>query len=239
MIHLYQVIFQYPILNALIYLYETIALKDFGLAIILITVLIRLILFPLFHKSSKQQMLMQRMQPKIKKIQELHKNNKEKQTQELMALYKEHGVNPFSSFLLLIVQLPVMIALYFVVQSGLSPGELSGLYSFIAAPAAINPLFLGLINLAKPSIVLITLAAAAQYLQARLAVYRDPNNKTAPSAAEKMAKNMTFIGPIMTLFIFYNLPAAVGLYWLTTSLFSVFQQMVVNKHLREKETFAV
>jgi len=184
MIYLYNLIFYHPILNALIYLYETVAFRNFGLAIIVVTLLIRLILYPFFHKSAKQQMVMQRIQPKIKKIQELHKGDKEKQTQALMDLYKEHGVNPFSSLLLIILQLPIMLALYWVVRSGLTPGDIAGLYSFVAQPHAINSVFLGLFDLAKPNAIMIFLAAAAQYFQARLAIWRDPNNTTAPSQAE-------------------------------------------------------
>lgn len=239
MITLYQAIFYRPILNVLIYFYETIALKDFGFAIILVTILIRLILFPLFHKSAKQQMVMQRIQPRIKKIQEVHKGDKEKQAQALMDLYKEHGVNPFSSILLLVVQLPIMIALYWVVRSGLAPGELTGLYSFVAQPQAINSLFVGLIDLARPSVVLILLAALAQYFQARLAIYRDPTSNAPLSSAEKMARQMVFIGPLITIFIFYSLPSAVGLYWLVTSLFSIFQQVIINGHFKKGETAAI
>src|SRR5580704_9716586 len=176
MAYYYSVIFYQPILNVLIYFFETIAFRDFGLAIILVTVLLRLILFPLFHKSSKQQMLMQRIQPKIKKIQELHKDDREKQSKALMELYKEHGVNPFSSILLLIIQIPVMLGLYWVVRSGLTSGQLTGLYSFVPQPGSINPIFLGFINLIQPSIVLIVIAAIAQYFQARLALYRDPKH---------------------------------------------------------------
>ena len=239
MIYFFQAIFYRPILNLLVFFYETIAFRDFGVAIILVTILLRLVLFPLFHKSSRQQMVMQRIQPKIKKIQELHKNDKEKQTKALMELYKEHGVNPFSSMLLLIVQLPVMIGLYYVVRSGLASGNLDGLYSFIAQPQGMNPLFLGLVNLAKPNAILIFLAAITQYFQARLAIYRDPTSKAPPSPAEKMARQMSFIGPLITVFIFYNLPSAIGLYWFITSLFSIFQQILINKKFKKGETAAV
>lgn len=239
MIYLYQLIFYRPILNLLVYFYETVAIWDFGIAIILVTILIRLVLYPLFHKGAKQQMVMQRIQPKIKKIQELHKNNKEKQAQALMDLYKEHGVNPFSSILLLIVQIPIMIALYWVVRSALTPGDITGLYSFVAQPQAINALFLGFFNLAQPSVVLILLAALAQYFQAKLAIYRDPSDKGPLAPAEKMARQMVFIGPLVTIFIFYTLPAAVGLYWLVTSLFSIGQQIVINRHFKRGEEAAI
>jgi YidC/Oxa1 family membrane protein insertase len=239
MTYLLKSIFYWPILNLLVYFYETIAFLDFGVAIILVTILIRLVLFPIFHKSSKQQMLMQRIQPKIKKIQELHKNDKEKQSQALMELYKEHGVNPFSSIFLLIIQLPVMIGLFYVVRSGLAPGGITGLYSFVAAPQVINPMFLGIVNLAKPNLFLLAFAAVAQYFQARLAMYRDPKNTAPLTAPEKMARQMAFIGPLITIFIFYSLPSAVVLYWFVTSIFSIFQQILINRNFKKGETAAI
>jgi len=229
----YQVIFYQPVLNLLIYFYDTIALHNLGLAIILVTVFIRLILFPFFHRGARQQMLMQRIQPHVKKIQETHKDDIQKQSAALMALYKEHGINPFSSFLLLLIQIPIMLALYWSVRSGLGSGQITGLYHFVPVPQSLNTLFLGFINLAAPSIILLLLAAVAQYAQARLAIYKQPAGHT-PSTAEKMARQMSFIGPVMTLVIFYSLPAAVALYWLTTSIFASVQQIFVNRSLREK-----
>lgn len=234
MFYWYQQIFYRPILNLLIFFYQTIALHNLGLAIIFVTLLIRLVLYPLFHKGAKQQMLMQRIQPKVKQIQEMHKKDTQKQSEALMALYKEHGINPFSSFLLLLVQLPILIALYWAVRSGLGTGQIVGLYSFISAPQNINTIFLGFINIAQPSIVIILLAAVTQYLQARLAIYKNPNGNANLSPAEKIGRQMAFIGPIMTIVVFYSLPAAVGLYWLVTSLFSVVQQFFVNRHLLKK-----
>lgn len=238
MAFLWQDIIYRPILNALVFLYNTIALHNFGLAIIYVTVLLRFVLYPLFHNAAKQQIAMQKIQPHIKKIQEVHKNDREKQAQALMELYKEHGVNPFTSVILLVIQIPVMLGLYWVVGSGLTPGNLSGLYSFIAQPQTINPFFLG-VNLAAPSILLIILAAIAQFFQARLAIYRNPDNKVPLSGPEKMARQMAFLGPLITIFVFYSLPAAVGLYWLVTSLFSVGQQIIVNRHFKQGETAAI
>jgi len=233
MIYLYHLIFYQPILNALIFFYETAAFRDFGIAIILTTLLTRLILAPLFHKGAHQQAVMQRIQPKIKKIQEIHKDDKEKQTRALMDLYKEHGVNPFSSIFLLIIQIPILIAVYGIIKSGIGSGELGYLYSFIQRPTLINHSFLGILDLGKRSLFLVLLAAIAQFIQARLVIYRDPSGGT-PSSAEKMARQMAFIGPLVTIFIFYNLPAAVGLYWLISSVFSIFQQLIVNRSVQKK-----
>jgi len=234
MVYLYQQIFYRPILNALVFLYQTAALHDLGLAIILATLIVRLILYPFFHKGARQQMLMQRIQPKIKEVQERYKNDREKQAEALMALYKEHGVNPFSSILLLVVQLPILIALYRIFLSGLGPMQFTSLYSFVHAPVMVNATLLGLIDLSKKNIYLVAIAGIAQYFQARLAIYRAPGaDQKNLSAAEKMARQMSFVGPLITVVIFFNLPAAVGLYWTVSSIFSVVQQVVVNAHLRK------
>lgn len=234
MAYLYQQILYRPILNLLIFFYQTIAFHDLGLAIILVTLFIRLILYPFFHTGAKQQMLMQRIQPHVKKIQEKHKDDRDEQAKALMELYKEHGVNPFAGILLLIIQIPILLTFYWVIRSGIGTTQLTGLYSFIATPQNINTVFLGFINLANPNFVLILAAAAAQYLQARLAIYRNPSNTSAPTQAEKIARQMTFVGPIITILVFYNFPAALSLYWFMSALFSSIQQYFVNKHLRAK-----
>ncbi len=231
MYYLYQVIFYKPVLNTLVFFYNAIPFHDFGLAIILTTLLLRLILAPLFHKGAHQQAMMQRIQPKIKKLQELHKDNKEKQTETLMALYKEHGVNPFSGIVLLIVQLPILIGLYSIIRSGIGSDQIALLYPFIFHPAVVTHSFFGIIDLQAKNFVLVLLAAIAQYFQAKLALYDNPNGSEL-SQTEKMARQMAFIGPIITVFIFYSLPAAVGLYWLTSSVFSILQQLIVNHKLK-------
>ncbi|MDR3582019.1 MAG: YidC/Oxa1 family membrane protein insertase [Candidatus Pacebacteria bacterium] len=233
MAYLFQQIFYKPLFNILVFFYQTISLHDLGIAIILTTILIRLILYPFFHKGAKQQMLMQRIQPKVKEIQERHKGDTQKQSEALMALYKEHGVNPFSSILLLLIQLPIMLAFFWVVRSGLGTSQFVNLYSFVSAPQSVNTMFLGIIDLTKPSIIVILCAAAAQFFQARLAIYKTAGNGQ-PSAAEKIAQQMSFVGPLVTIAIFYSLPSAIGLYWLVTSLFSMVQQYLVNRHLKEK-----
>jgi YidC/Oxa1 family membrane protein insertase len=233
MTYLYHVIFKYPILNLLIYFYQTIAFHDLGLAIIFVTIFLRLILYPFFHTGAKQQMLMQRIQPHVKKIQEEHKNDREKQAQALMALYKEHGVNPFSSIILLVIQLPILIALYRIILYAIPVAAFAGLYSFVPAPHTINSMFLGIFNLQARNFYFVLVAAAAQFFQARLAIWRNPNS-TSQSQAEKLARQMAYIAPVITLVIFYSLPAAVDLYWITSSVFSVLQQAIVNRHLRNK-----
>jgi YidC/Oxa1 family membrane protein insertase len=225
-----------PLLNALIFLYNTLAFADLGIAIILLTVIIRLILFPLFYKGAKDQTIIQRLTPKIKEIQKNHKEDKQKQAMAMMELYKEHKVNPFSGFLLLLIQLPVLIALYWVFLKGISEQSLAILYSFVSRPAVLEHYFLGLIDLSAKNIIVVVAAALVQYFQGKLSLPK--NNKPIKdlSPAERIGRQMVFIGPVLTLVILYNLPSAVGLYWLTTSLFSLIQQIVINKRIKNNES---
>ncbi len=234
MLQLFQAIFYTPFLNALIVFYNTIAFQDLGVAIILLTLAIRLAFMPLFYKGARNQTLIQKLQPEIKKIQEKHKEDKEKQAEAMLALYREHNVNPFAGFLMLLVQLPVLIGLYRVFLQQITPASLTTLYSFIAVPQQINATFLHLLDLQKPSILMVILAAAAQYVQGRLALPKIEKGQQL-STADQMARQMMFIGPVITLVILGSLPSAIGLYWLVTSIFTAGQQIYINKTINIKE----
>ena len=173
---------------------------------------------------------MQRLQPELNKIQHDHKDNKEKQAQAMMDLYRQHKINPLSGFLLLLVQLPVLIAIYQVLLRGFSPELMGQLYDFVARPKELHTSLLGLLDLQKPSILMVSLAAAAQYFQGVLMLPKAERGKDL-SPPEKVARQMVYFGPILTIVIFFNLPAAIGLYWLATSVFSVIQQIYINKTL--------
>ncbi len=227
---MFQKLFYIPFLNALVWLYETASFQDLGIAIILLTFLIRLILLPLFYKGAKDQSLMQKLQPEIKKIQHNHKDDKEKQAQAMMELYRTHKVNPFSGFLMILVQLPVLIGLYQVFYNGISPETLVNLYSFVPAPENVNATFLHLIDLQKPSILMVILAAAAQFIQGKLTLPKIEKGQEL-SSAEQVGRQMVFMGPVLTVVILSNMPAAVGLYWLVTSVFTLAQQLYINKTL--------
>ncbi|OGG40222.1 hypothetical protein A3A21_02505 [Candidatus Jorgensenbacteria bacterium RIFCSPLOWO2_01_FULL_45_25b] len=211
-----------PILKLLIWIYETIAFNSFGLAVIFLTIGIQIILFPLFWKSAKHQAVMQKLQPKVKHIQESLKHDKEKQATELLSLYKEHKINPFGSVLLLFVQLPIIIALYQVLLKEIS----SGLFD--------NFIFLGLIDLRQKSLILTLIATLLQYIQGRLSLPKTQEAKGANPMAD-MGKMMLYMGPIITLVILQSLPAALGVYWITSTIFTIGRQIIINKKMKEKE----
>lgn len=211
-----------PILEVLIFIYKYVAFHDLGFAIILLTVFIRLLLLPFFYHGAKDQTKIQRLQPMVKKIQEDHKNDKGKQTQALMDLYKEHRINPFSSILLLIIQLPILIALYRVFLTGLSSANFD------------NFKFLSLINLNEKNIIIVVLATLAQYFQGRLML---PKTGAGQATTDKASQAMLlYVGPALTLLVLTNLPSALGIYWLVSSLFSLGQQIFINKALEKHGT---
>jgi YidC/Oxa1 family membrane protein insertase len=217
-----------PLFNALIGLYNTVALEDLGLAIIFLTIFIRVVFFPLFHASLRHQRLTQELQPHIKEIQKKHKDNKEAQTKAVLELYAHYKANPLTPIILILVQLPVLFVLFKIFNGGVTQESLSLLYSFVHEPKTIHYTLLGLIDLGEKSFYITALATGLQYLQSKLSL---PPLKPGQelNQAEKIGRNMVYIGPVITAVVLFNLPAAIGLYWLTTTIFSIFQQVIVNK----------
>ena len=225
-----------PLFNALAWLYENVAFEDLGIAIILLTIGVRLLLFPLFHQTVKHQRITQNLQPEIKRIQKDHKEDKETQAQKIMELYSEHKVNPLTPLLALFVQLPIVFVLYRIFIHGFSGNALDLLYPSIDLPESPNQTFLGLIDLGQSNMWLVGFAAIAQYIQGKLSLAKSKSrDREKPSKAEKVGQNMVTFMPILTVMILYNLPAAIGLYWGTTTVFSILQQLIVNCSLNKEE----
>lgn len=225
-----------PLLNALILIYQYLPGHDFGIAVIILTVIIRLILYPLMIQSIKSQKVLSELQPKIQEIQIKYKNEKEKQAKATMELYQKEKINPFGGCLPLLIQFPILIALYQVFWRGLRPEEMAGLYSFVPYLAAINPTFLGIVNLAKASPVFAVLAGVLQYFQTKMIVPRQQKLGGGQSSekgnqmtqlSQVMQKQTLYFFPLFTVFILWRLPAAIGLYWIVTVLFSIIQQYLI------------
>lgn len=216
-----------PLFNFLILIYNFLPGKDFGLAIILLTIFVKLVLYPLSHKTLHSQKALLVMQPKIKEIQKKYKNDKEKQARETLELYRRENINPFSGFFLIIIQLPLLIALYQVFSYGLRLGELDKLYSFITNPVDINPLFLGFMNLSQPSLILAAAAAIVQFFQTKMLQPFSPNIQSGKHDINAMVqKQMMYFLPLLTFIILYKLPSALGLYWTVSGLFAIVQQYI-------------
>ena len=218
-----------PLFNGLIFLYNVLPWQDFGLAIILLTVLIRLILYPLNQKSIRSQAVLNKLQPEIKALQQKYKDDKVKQSQEMMALYKVNKINPASGCLPLLIQLPILLALYRVFWTGLDPSRLDSLYSFVAHPEVINPMFFGLVNLSQANIILAILAGLFTFIQSKMMVPKAASSGSDFSST--LNKQMVYFMPLITVFIAWKLPAGLVLYWVATTLFGIGQQYLI---LRKK-----
>lgn len=242
MIELYNTFLYEPIFNALIFLYHVIPGQDMGVAIILLTLVIKIALFWPSLSTLKGQKKLQDTQPKIEALRKKYKDNKEELGRQLMSFYKDNKVNPFSSCLPLLIQLPILLALYKAFFQGLhvepdtgiliaeQVGHLYGWLQVIYSSTAINTTAFGFLDLAAThNIVLAVLAGAAAFFQARTMQSKRAAVKTEGAKDENTAaaisKQMTYFLPIITVVFGYQFPAGVTLYWLVSTLFSLGQQL--------------
>ena len=184
-----------------------------GQAIIGLTIIVRLILFPLTWKQYKSAQEMQAIQPQIKDLQQKYKNDRGKLQQETMKLYQEHHVNPFASCLPLILQLPVFLSLYYTIK-----GE----------PAIADSTFLG-IPLGEPSIVLLVIYVITQIISTELMLV---------TQTDKTQKMIMRAMPIIFVVFLWNFPAGLFLYWITTNIWTIGQQLIIRRTMPKPEVMA-
>jgi YidC/Oxa1 family membrane protein insertase len=202
------------------------------LAVIVLTILVKIILFPLSQKSIESQAQMNILAPELNKIK-ASGASKEEQARLTFELYKKHKTNPFSGCLLVLIQIPIIFALYYVFFKGINfQSEL--LYSFVHVPEHINMIFLGVLDITKKSLVLAILAGVSQYLQAYFMPKPAPSSSSTGSSfqdsfSKSMNMQMKYIFPFIVAFIAYSISGAVALYWITSNIFMVGQQIYVKK----------
>ncbi|MBP6037981.1 MAG: membrane protein insertase YidC [Candidatus Saccharimonas sp.] len=196
-----------PIFNALMFIYSLIPGGDFGVAILIFTLLIRFALYPLVRAQLHQSKMMRKMQPELKKIKELANGNKQVEATQQMELYKRYGINPFRSILILLIQLPIFIGLYQVIQIVTLHRDQVGRYMYeslkqidaikqvIAKPDEFNHTMLGFIDLTKTAIsshgvdiVLLSLALIAAVTQYIMTKQTMPTNKNTKRFRDVMAE---------------------------------------------------
>lgn len=248
MIAFFKTILFFPILNAVVLLYHYLPPHDLGIVIIVLTFIIRLILSPLSYKAARAQKKISKIQPKIKEIKEKYKDNKEEQAQKLMEVYKKHKVNPLTGLLPLLVQLPIIIALYRVFINIIKNDTIQGLYAFVPNPGTINPTFLGILNLGEKSLIIALVAGGLQFVYSRLAMgsKNQGKSKSFSEVIQKddfklkdltgaMGSQMTYFMPAFAIFIGATLPAGLPLYWATSTLFRIGEQLLVKRNKGEEE----
>ncbi len=232
----FHAVFYNPIYNALVALIALIPGSDVGIAVILVTIAIRLLLLPFSLSAARTQRAMKVLEPKIKELKEKHKGDKEKEALETLALYREARVNPFASILTVFIQIPVLLALYWVFRyEPFSTINMARLYTFTPVPHTISLQFLGIISVAGKSMVLAVLAGLSQFLQAHLAL----SGTMKPSDAKGMQNDfqrvmgmqLKYVFPFIIGTISYTTSGAVALYFITTNLAGAGQEWHVRRTL--------
>jgi YidC/Oxa1 family membrane protein insertase len=235
MITLWDTIIYNPIYNLLIFIAQHVTMQDVGLAVVVLTVLIRLALFPLSKKSIVGQYKMKALEPKLQAIKD-QGLSKEAEAAATFALYKEEGINPFSGCLYLIIQLPILFALYFSFNHGII--QPTHLYHFLNTNNLKNT-FLGIIDITKPFFPLALLAGITQAIQAFLAPKptapgRAGDNNMQNQFAQTLSVQTKYVLPVLIIIIATRLASAVSLYWSVANIFSILQELYLRKTVRNK-----
>lgn len=206
-----------------------IGMANWGLAIILLTITIKMLLYPLTVKQIKGMRGMQKVQPKMAELQKKHKGDKARLQQEMAKLYKEENVNPLAGCLPILVQMPILIALY---------------WSIFGLPELKNAGFFWITDLSAhsnfPTLILAILSAATTFWSTKQTQGKQPPaaNPKSDQAAQTQ-KMMLYIMPVFIGYMTYSFPAGLGIYWVTSNLVQIAQQWWLYKKLDEKDAAAI
>lgn len=225
-----------PLYNAFVLLLALPGI-DAGVAVVIFTLIIKVALFPLQKKALLTQIRMKEVEPALKKIKAEIKDIKE-QGQAIMKLYKEKKINPLSSFFILLIQLPILISLYHIFSSGaLSQIDNSILYSFVHPKEVIVTTFLGLFDVTQKNVLVAFIAAASQFVQAHfqpMFFTSDSKEKSFQNdLARSMSVQMKYVFPVVIFFITFTLPSVIALYFITSNIFMVFQELALRSHRKK------
>ena len=241
-----------PIYNLLIALINLIPGGDVGVAIIFLVVIVKVLLLPLSIKATRTQMKMTAVQGELKELQEKYKDDKQTLGAKTLELYRKYNVNPFSSVLVMLIQIPVIFALFFAIRELPVINE-SLLYAFNYNPSDLIQMKLfGVIDITKggsqmAAVILGLLAASTQYIQTSFILKQ---NQAAQEKAEKenvgkkdtvsfstefakgMQVQMKYVMPVMTFVISFQLGAAIAIYWTISNIFAIAQEYYMRKKVR-------
>lgn len=225
-----------PLYNTLIGILHVVPYADLGLAVVLLTVLVKIFLFPLAYRVSHMQVQMRKITPKLEALKEEYKDDKHTQTLKILELYKEHNVRPFLSILVILIQLPIIFSLYLIfARGGLPTVDPSLLYSFITEPEVINMNFLWISDISGRSIVLALLAGITQYVFSAYSLPKPKPRGDNPTLKDDFAHSfhlqMKYVFPVLVVGLSYTISAAIALYWATSNLFAIGQEMLVRRNL--------
>ena len=191
---------------------------NYGVAIIIVTVLMRIIIFPLTLKQEKSMKKMRELQPELEKIKEKYKNNPQEYQQKTAELYRESGVNPLGGCLPLLIQMPVFVALYWAFSGNAIPADAKFLWFTLKQPDRLFMIGNFAFNL------LPILNVGVTYIQQKIMT-----SATSGQESSQQMQTMLYMMPLMMLFIFYKMPSGVTLYYLVSGALSLVQQYFILK----------
>lgn len=239
---LFHIIIYDPLYNALVFLVDVIPTHDVGLAIIALTVFVRFVIYPLSKNAIQSQIAMKKAVPEVEALKKKYKKNSPEQTQAIFAYYREHNIRPFAGIGLMLVQLPILIALYWIfAMGGLPQVDTKILYSFVPQPETVNMFFLGFVDMsAKHNLGLALLTVVTQFIYSRLSM----GPRVGKTAIEESLSNdvarsfdlqMRYVLPVVIGFVVYVVAAAAPLYFVTSNIFMIAQEYLAGRRFYDKK----
>jgi YidC/Oxa1 family membrane protein insertase len=238
--YIWHTLFFDPVYNTLVFFIDIFPGGDVGLAIIATVVVVKLALFKVSIKAVRTQKVLRDIEPKLREIKEQHKDDREAYARAMMELYKKSGINPFASILVMFIQIPFIIALYFAVMSGggvpLPDINTALLYRFIPSPDTVSMMMFSVFDITAKSLPLALIAGFGQYIHTYYAMPPLPPREAdaAPNFKDDLMRNMNlqmrYVMPLIIVVVAYTLSAAIAIYFIVTSVMSLIQELVVRKH---------
>lgn len=235
MITFFKIAVYTPLYNSLI-LILNIDWIDAGVAAVILTILVKMVLYPLTKKTTITQFRMKEKEKDLALIKEKYKNSQE-QALKIMEFYKENNINPFSGIFSIFIQIPIIYSLFYIFsRSGLPTIDTTILYSFVKAPVEVSMHFLGLIDISQKSLMLAALAAASTFWQTHLSTksITPSDNKNIDGKddfASMMAKQMKYTMPLVVFFVSWQTSGVLALYWFVSNLVGIAQEMYIKRNI--------
>lgn len=233
---MFHTFFYEPVYNLLVITLNIVPLHDIGASIVIVTLIVKFFLLPLNLSALRSQYLMKRLEPEMNKIKLLQKKNPQEASKMMMDLYKKEKMNPLASLFVVILQIPIFFALYFVFSKGLHPDPLS-LYSFVHFPEKLHTLAFGLFDVTQKNIPLAILVGLSSHTLARrqtvsMVSKNDSNNESFQDQFMKSMKiQLLYVLPVVIAISSAVLPSALGLYWFVSNVVGYFQDVYMKNKL--------
>jgi len=235
MLSFFHTILYRPIYNLLLFFVDIVPGGDVGIAVILVTIIVRIIIAPLSISAAKTQRRMKFVEPEMAAMRKKYKDDKAKQAEEMMKIYKNNGIKPFSSIFAALLQIPIIIALYTVFhRESLVHANTALVYSFVTLPTTISTVFLGIFTLTGHNLFLAIIAAITQFIQAYVTI-PVPAKGESPTTSEDFARALALQSRFMLpalIGVFAYTSGAVALYFITSAVFGIVQEFYVRYSLR-------